>query len=65
MRRKLSLKCYKEENTWRYRHRLMHNIEMGLTEIGGEGVTWIEVAQNREEWHALVEIKTNTRIHNR
>jgi hypothetical protein len=29
-------------------------IKMDLTEIGGDGVDWIELAQDRDQWRALV-----------
>jgi hypothetical protein len=30
------------------------NIKMNLTEIGWEGVDWIDLAQDRDQWRALV-----------
>jgi hypothetical protein len=29
------------------------NIKMDLREIGGEGVNWIHLAQDRDQWRAL------------
>jgi hypothetical protein len=30
------------------------NIKMNLSEIGWGGVDWIDVAQNRDQWRALL-----------
>jgi hypothetical protein len=30
------------------------NIKMGLQEVGCEGMDWIDVAQDRDRWRALV-----------
>jgi len=37
----------------RPRHRWEDNIKMDLQEMGG-GMGWIELAQNRDRWQALV-----------
>jgi hypothetical protein len=34
--------------------RWMNNIKMDLREIGWDGVAWIDVAQGRDHWSALV-----------
>ena len=34
--------------------RLEDDIEMDLQEVGCEGLVWIELAQNRDGWRALV-----------
>jgi hypothetical protein len=31
-------------------HRWQHNIKMYLTKIGMDGVDWINMAQDRDEW---------------
>jgi hypothetical protein len=36
------------------RHRWDDNIRMDLIEIGWENVDWIHLAQNRDQWQALV-----------
>jgi hypothetical protein len=36
------------------RHRFVDNIKMGLEEIGREGMDWIGLAQDRDQWTALV-----------
>jgi len=40
----------------RTRHRWEDNIKMYLTEIGWEGVDWIHLAQDRDQWQALVDM---------
>jgi hypothetical protein len=30
------------------------NIKMDLTEIGWDGIDWIDLAQDRDQWRALV-----------
>jgi hypothetical protein len=38
----------------RPRRRWMDNIKMDLREIEWDGVDWIELAQDRDQWRALV-----------
>jgi hypothetical protein len=38
----------------RPRRRCMDNIKMDLREIGRDGVEWIDIAQDRDQWRALV-----------
>jgi hypothetical protein len=38
----------------RPRRRWVGNINMDLREIGWDGVDWIDVAQERDQWRALV-----------
>jgi hypothetical protein len=38
----------------RPRHRLEDNIKMDLQEVGGGRGDWMELAQNRNRWRALV-----------
>jgi hypothetical protein len=40
----------------------MDNIEMDLREIGWDGVDWIDVAQDKEQWRALVNMIMNLRV---
>jgi hypothetical protein len=37
----------------RPRRRWMDNIKMNLREIGLDGVDWIDLAQDRDQWRAL------------
>jgi hypothetical protein len=43
----------------RPRHRWEDNIKMDLREIGWEGVNWMHLAQDRDQWWVLVNIVTN------
>jgi hypothetical protein len=38
------------------------NIKMSLREIGWDGVDWIELAQDRDQWRALVNTAMNLRV---
>ena len=39
---------------WRPRHRWEDNINMDLKEVGFGGMDWIELAQDRARWRAIV-----------
>jgi hypothetical protein len=38
----------------RPRHMWVDNIKMDLGEVGWDGMDWIELAQDRDQWRALV-----------
>jgi hypothetical protein len=40
----------------------MDNTEMGLREIGWDGMDWIDQAQDRDKWRALVNKVMNLRV---
>jgi hypothetical protein len=40
----------------------MDNIKMDLGEIGWDGRDWIELAQNRDQWRALVNTVMKLRV---
>jgi hypothetical protein len=40
-------------------HRWVDNIKMDLREIGWDGIDWIDVAQDRDQWRALVNTVMN------
>jgi hypothetical protein len=46
----------------RPRHRGEDNIKMGLRGIGWGGMDWIDLAQYRDQWRALVNTVMNLRI---
>jgi hypothetical protein len=46
----------------RPRRRWVDNIKMGLREIGGDGVDWIDLAQDRDHWRAFVNTVLNLRV---
>jgi hypothetical protein len=43
----------------RPRRRWEDNIKMGLREIGWGGMDWIDLAQDRDQWRALVNDATS------
>jgi hypothetical protein len=46
----------------RPRRRWVDNIKMDLREIGWDGMNWIDLAQDRDQWRALVNAVMNLRI---
>jgi hypothetical protein len=44
------------------RRRRKDNIRMDLREIGWEGVDWMHVAQDMDQWRALVNTVMNLRV---
>jgi hypothetical protein len=46
----------------RPRRRSVFNIKMDLREIGWDGKDWINVAQDRDQWRALVNMVINLRV---
>jgi hypothetical protein len=46
----------------RPRRRWVDNINMGLREIGWDGVDWIDMVQDRDRWRALVNKVLNLRV---
>jgi hypothetical protein len=46
----------------RPRRRWEDNIRMDLREIGWGGMDWIDLAQNRDQWKALVNMVINLRV---
>jgi hypothetical protein len=46
----------------RPRRKWVDNIKMDLREIGWDGVDWIELAQDRDQWRALVTTVMNLRV---
>ena len=47
----------------RPRHRWEDNIKMDLQEVGCGYMDWIEVAQDRDRWRALVNVVMNLGFH--
>jgi hypothetical protein len=46
----------------RPRRRCVDNIKMDLGEIGWDGRDWIELAQDRDQWRAVVNTVMNLRV---
>jgi hypothetical protein len=46
----------------RPRRRWVNNIKMDLREIGWSGIYWIDLAHNRDQWWALVNMVMNPRV---
>jgi hypothetical protein len=42
--------------------RWVDNIKMDLTEIGRGGVDWIDLAQDRDKWRALMNMVINLQV---
>jgi hypothetical protein len=46
----------------RPKRRLEDNIKMGLREIGWGGMDWIDLAEGRDQWRALLKTVMNLRV---
>jgi hypothetical protein len=46
----------------RPRRRWENNIKMDLQEVGWGGIDWIDMAQDRDKWRALVSAVMNLRV---
>jgi hypothetical protein len=46
----------------RHRSRWEENIKMDLQKVGSEGMDWIDLAQDRDRWWAVVKAVMNLRI---
>jgi hypothetical protein len=46
----------------RRRRRWVDNIKMDLREIGWDGVDWIDMAQDRDQWRDLMDTVLNLRV---
>jgi hypothetical protein len=51
-----------KESLGKPRCRWDDNIKMDLQEVGCGGMDWIELAQNRDRWRALVNLEINLRV---
>jgi hypothetical protein len=55
-------KYFVEIETGRPRRRWVDNIKMDLGEIGWDGRDWVDLAQDRDQWRALVYTAMNLRV---
>jgi hypothetical protein len=46
----------------RQRRRWVENIKIDLREIGWDGVEWVDLTQDRDQWRALVNTVMNFRV---
>jgi hypothetical protein len=46
----------------RPRRRWVDNIKMDLKDIGWNGMDWIDLAENRDQWRVLVNTVMNLRV---
>jgi hypothetical protein len=46
----------------RPRRRWVNNIKMDLRKIEWDGIDWIDLAQDRDQWRALVNMLMNLRV---
>jgi hypothetical protein len=46
----------------RPRYKLVNNTKIDLREVGWEGMDWIDLAQDRGQWRALVNTVINFRV---
>jgi len=52
----------RERYYWKYRCRREDNIKIDFQEDGWRGIDWIDLAQDRDRYRALVNAVTNLRI---
>jgi hypothetical protein len=55
-------KAGRKETIGRPRRRWVENIKIDLREIGWEGMDWVNLAQDRDQWRALVNTVMNLRV---
>jgi hypothetical protein len=60
--RDITVKPERKRPLGRPRRRWVDNIKMDLRDIGWNGMDWIELAQDRDQWRALVITVINRRI---
>jgi hypothetical protein len=49
--------CQKKRPRGRPRRRWVDNIKIDLRELGWDGMNWLDVAQDNEQWRALVNME--------
>jgi hypothetical protein len=63
-RRGMHIGCWwgSQKETGRQRRRWVDNIKIDLGEIGWDGMDWIDLAQDRDQWRSLVNTVMNFRV---
>jgi hypothetical protein len=46
----------------RPRRRWVDNVEMDLSDTGWDGIDWTDLAQDRDQWRALMNKEMNLRV---
>jgi hypothetical protein len=46
----------------RPRHRWVDNIKIDLREVGWDGIDWIDLVQDRDQWRALMNTVMNLQV---
>jgi len=46
----------------RTRHRWEDNIKVDIQEVGCEGMDWLDLAEDRDRWRALVNVVMNLQV---
>jgi hypothetical protein len=59
---KLILKSISSSGLGKPRRRWVDNIKMDLRQIGWDGMDWINLAQDRDQWRGLVNTVMNLRV---
>jgi len=54
--------CVGQVHVQQPRRRWEDNIKMGLQEVGCGGMGWMDLAQDRDRWRALVDVVMNFRV---
>jgi hypothetical protein len=47
---------------WQRVDQIRYNIKMNLRDIGWDGMDWIDLPQDRDQWKALVNTVMNLRV---
>jgi hypothetical protein len=58
----LSREVWRERTTWRHRHRYKYNVKMDMREICLDGVDWIHLPHDSDQWRALLNPVVNLQI---
>ena len=51
-----------KKTTWKTQAKMEDNIQVDLREVGGEGMDWMELAQDKDRWRALLNAAMNLQV---